>query len=484
MGRPLNKYAVAAAFGLLFAVVAWILHKAPLISDDFEFANYGYSRIEQVLPYVLYYGNGRLLGNIGGVLLINYPILCALVKAAVICGIIWILPVALGIKNDPRYMVISAVMLLLTNPDIFGQVFTWTSGFMNMVPPVLIMLSCIALIRNAERFSFGRMILIGILGVAGQLYAEHSTVIHILLALWMVIVYYFEKNPVRRKYALCWLLTAIAGAALMFAIPKVFYLENNRTAGYRHFHFSDLFFYVTKSAMLITHTISRCTGLLLGISIFALLLPRAKGMLVKSGWYLIYPAISAVFQFVTGDVGILKLVRYVLLYGGLILYVAFLVDDIWKYTSKPVRREMLVFLGVAATSVAPFLIISPFGERCIFLCYILLCMVLLRGLHFVLAQGVDAWFGKITAGGIALLLAGLVFLNYEFSRIDAYNTQRDTYIREQIAAGESEVIVYDIPSRYAFNTYLLELYYYREKQHDIQFEIVEYEVWESMTQNR
>ena len=98
-------------------------------------------------------------------------------------------------------------------------------------------------------------------------------------------------------------------------------------------------------------------------------------------------------------------------------------------------------------------------------------------------KGDPSWaFSRIPLG-IILLIGGILFLNFEFSRIDAYNTKRDTYITEQIAAGKSEITIFDIPSRYTFGTYLPELYYYREKQHDTKFTIVEYKVWEALAEN-
>ena len=468
---------------LLFASITWILIKSPLISDDFEFANLGYATINQALPYVLFYGNGRLLGNIAGVVLINYPVLSAMIKAAVICGIIWMLPMALGIQKEPRYMVISALLLTLMNPDIFGQVFTWTSAFMNFVPPILFMLICMALIRNARIVSSKRMLLLGVLGIAGQLFVEHSTMLHILIASVTVVESHLKKDPVRKQYALCWLAASIAGALLMFLIPHIFYLEDNRTTGYRKFHVPDLMSYALKSVFLIINTLSKSTCLIAGISLVMLVLTKKQGVTLQTVCYLVYPFISVFFQFVIGETGIIRLARYFFLYGGLILYLSLFIYDIWKHTNKSVFLEVLLFMGYAVTSVAPFLIVSPFGERCIFVSYVLLSMMLIRIIHHVYSLGNGQWFKRTIYSGIILLIGGILFLNFEFSRIDAYNTKRDTYITEQIAAGKSEITIFDIPSRYTFGTYLPELYYYREKQHDTKFTIVEYKVWEALAEN-
>ena len=477
------KYYPSFGFLLLFCGLTAILYCSPLISDDFEFADNGYRKLSQVLPYVLYYGNGRLLGNIGAVWLINYPLLCATIKSAMICGIIWALPRAAGIQHKPECSVIAALLLLLMNPDIFAQVFTWTSGFMNYVPPTLTMLLCIILVRNSNQISYGRMLLLGMLGFAGQLFVEHATVIHILLAALLVLQYHTEKDSVRSRYALCWLFAAFAGALLMFVLPKIFFLEDNRTIGYRTLHLLDTIKYATTSIILILHTLSRNVVLFCSLSIFAVTLHKTSGRVVSRAgcWYWIYPAISFAFLCINSEFGVLKLLRYILLYGGMLLYIVLFLIDLFKFTDKSTSQKSLILAALAITSLVPFLIISPFGERCIFLCYILLVLIVFCGINFLLEhqQFKVPFTARIVV--VITLIFGLILLATEFNMIDRCNTQRDDYIQAQLFEGQTEITIFNLPSRYAFHTYLPEMYYYQNRRWDTDFIIVDYEEWLTIT---
>lgn len=481
-----NKQWSILGYVFLFCCTTGILYHAPLISDDFEFADYGYAKLTQVLPYVLYYGNGRLLGNIGAVWLINYPFICAAVKAAMICGIIWALPRAAGIQHKPECALLSALLVLLMNPHIFAQVFTWTSGFMNYVPPVLTMLLCVILVRSEGCVSPVRLLVLGLVGFAGQLFVEHATVIHIIIASLLLVLYLKEKDPSRSRYALCWLVAALAGALVMFAIPKIFFLEENRVSGYRVFHLADVVSYAAKSALLMLHTLGRNPILFVLLSLFAkgLRNSRGKGFDWKSCVYLAYPLVSGMFLVIEGTEGVLRAVRYLALYGGLAVYALCLILDIWKYTDRTDNREMLALIGLAVVSLVPFLIISPFAERCVFLCYCLLCLLLLRGLQYLQEKEIFVLAKPAVWLCTAVILGGLVFLGSEFVQMRAYDIQRDTYIKEQMAKGETEITIFDIPSRYAFTTYLAGTYYYDTVRQDTNFTVVSYEQWVELTKTK
>ena len=53
---------------LLFSILMYL---SPLISDDIEFVSMSFPNLSDVIHYSLYYGNGRLLGNISAISLSN-----------------------------------------------------------------------------------------------------------------------------------------------------------------------------------------------------------------------------------------------------------------------------------------------------------------------------------------------------------------------------------------------------------------------------
>ena len=95
-----------------------ILYISPMLSDDFEFASYHFNNIGKIMRYSLYYGNGRLLGNIGACILNNNRIVCVIVKVVMILAMMLLIPKVINIKNKVLEYIIY-LMLLGTAPEIF-----------------------------------------------------------------------------------------------------------------------------------------------------------------------------------------------------------------------------------------------------------------------------------------------------------------------------------------------------------------------------
>lgn len=173
-----------------------------MMSDDFEFASYHFNNIGKIMRYSLYYGNGRLLGNIGACILNNNKILCVIVKVVVILAMMLLIPKVINIKNRVLEYVIY-LMILGTAPEIFGQIFVWISGFQNYIPPIVFMFACMWICKGYSRKS-SQLFCIGIMGFISQLYVEHCTVIHIMIA-GLYLIYYIKEDDEKKKCSEAWL---------------------------------------------------------------------------------------------------------------------------------------------------------------------------------------------------------------------------------------------------------------------------------------
>ncbi|MGN1194774.1 MAG: hypothetical protein ACI4SB_04765, partial [Acutalibacteraceae bacterium] len=90
---------VALLFAVMFFALAIVLYFSPLASDDWEFLSYNYQSLGEAINYALYYGNGRFLGNLGGIVLAPHPILAAVYKSLSICLLGILLPLLFEAKN-------------------------------------------------------------------------------------------------------------------------------------------------------------------------------------------------------------------------------------------------------------------------------------------------------------------------------------------------------------------------------------------------
>ena len=464
-------------YSLLFIFLGFICVNTPLISDDFEFADLALTNPRDLISYVLYYGNGRLMGNLTGIFLINYPILCGLIKAVTFCGIIWLLPRVITVSSKNRVFLAAFVPLLVlgVNPDIAGQVLTWTSGWANFIPPILIGLLCLYVIQSRNRFSFKAAALIVVLGFLGQLYVEHATAIQILSALCLLVYYHKRGHKIQARYTLYWLVAGLCGAALMFAIPKVFFLEVNRTTGYRTFHIHDFVGHAFGALLFSISTFEQCIALLSVFSLFGFLVNKGRSAiaLLKKTVYLLSPVFLGIYPFLNISWSILELAKH----GLTLIYLALLLIDILLMKDQ-VKKLAVLWLGILAIiATAPFLVITPFGERCMHLSYTLLCIAALICVNSCIESD-DSIPAKLLQCASAISTAAVcVILAVSMAKMRHYDNIRDSYIRQQIAAGETEIVVFDLPTRYAFNTYLLDLYYYDQQPKDVSFEIIDLDTW-------
>ena len=221
------NWKLTACFAGTFMFLVVIMFLSPLSSDDYRLLAYNFIGIKEAFLFNLQYANGRLLGNFLGYIIVNSLFLKIIVKAFLITALIFMIPSVLKIKKSWAYYV-SFVLLLAMDPEIFGQVYSWTAGFNNYVPPVFFICLIILLIeRFADRIKtvFAHIVLVAViivLSVCSQLYLELNTLLNIALAIILVIV--SKRSGERQQFNLyltCFCSLTI-GAIIMFILPKIF----------------------------------------------------------------------------------------------------------------------------------------------------------------------------------------------------------------------------------------------------------------------
>lgn len=236
-------------FILSLIVFGTVAYGSPLTSDDVEFAGYRFGGFGEIFEYALTYGNGRLLGNLGAVLFARSDWLRIVTRTLTLSLITVLMPYVLGAKKKRTYL-LSFIFMITVSPRIFAQVYSWSSGFQNYVPPILMTLA----VFSAYRFNSGRRLSVPaysalclgvfVAGFCGQLYVEHSTCLNImaatvLLAASLISAKVSRKNGTEVKGrngtlpASVYLLSTLVGGAAMFLIPKLWGLPGNRSEKYR-----------------------------------------------------------------------------------------------------------------------------------------------------------------------------------------------------------------------------------------------------------
>lgn len=269
---------------IVFSFLVLIMSLSPMIIDDFMFQSLNLNGFIENINYSLGYGNGRLLGNLGILYLMKYPLLKIIIKSLAIVFLINLIRKVLFITEDNNIQlsVLSFLLIIGIAPQIFAEVFTWTSGFANYVPPIICMLLCLIIIQNENTHLKHETILIFVLGVAGQLFVEHSTVINMATAL--VALFYSQKcNREKIFVNMVWLSGTTIGTITMVFIPKLF-CEFNEFEGYQKLNLHgirELIISIVSNAMYISKLISENVILFLALSMLLICIIRKKKCLKK-----------------------------------------------------------------------------------------------------------------------------------------------------------------------------------------------------------
>ena len=190
-----RKKSAIFVFFCCFAMFAAVGSFYSPTSDDFYFMTFKYASFSTIFHNALYYGNGRLLGNLGAILICNSVFLNVIAKGVVLSGIAVLLPLLLNVQTGFGY-ILSALLFAGISPSVFAQVYSWTSGFQNYAPPVFLLIICLLLIKyNPKNKVLSAVSYFGVavFGFCSQLYVEHNTVINIIIAAVTVLLCFISN---------------------------------------------------------------------------------------------------------------------------------------------------------------------------------------------------------------------------------------------------------------------------------------------------
>lgn len=474
-----------------FAFFCLIMWCAPYSSDDLEFGTLPYTTFGEYLKYVLEYGNGRILGNFCAILLTNSRVLCILVKAFVLATTVMLLPAVLGLCHAGDYL-LSFLLVTAIDAGIFGEVYAWTSGFSNYMPPVWMSLILLWLVQHYGALShswqkLAAVLCVAVLGVASQLFIEHSSGVNVLLALSAVVVYARRREEGTTLVSLLWLAAAVFGLGLMLIVPRVFHIADNHTDTYRTAHINSVVSILVSCAknviQLSNHHFGPCTLPLCFGAFATVYMTRNRrsdrwnhALFMAAGSALIYLLLSLTLS-LDGYLGKSAIVQHVISGGfALVPYVVWVVAAA-RIDDESLRWKLLGLLGFALISLAPLLVVTPIPVRVVFQAHVfvmlgaMVCFAELRK-HF--PENGMAMFTK-TAAAVSLIL--VVLLGSVFVSIRFMSQVREAHIRREIENGAEEVVIFSLPYGYTTWDHLWAQKFYNNTDRDVTFSSISFDNW-------
>lgn len=448
----------------LFALFAVLAYLFPYSGDDWGWGSQiGLVRLESWFADY----NGRYAGNLLVMALTRNKLICALaVSAFLVCVSVFPKIFASG-KGIAPYAL--GTLLLLTVPrGVFTQSVVWTSGFSNYVPPAVLTMLYLILIRNifenkAPQYKPYASVAAVLLGFVGALFMENLTVFNVLISIVIIADTYRRW---RRVYAphILYFSASLAGAVLMFSNSAYglvvrqedFYrstliergILDTLTENFRHF-FENLLAenFVGVSAFSLLCALA-CLALkrqaceksyrvclralwVNFISVFVILL---KGRF--DDWELVFESSS--YALVTTAVLFAVAVLY-FASAGVILFLGVRND---RLRNKALFVYVCIFL-----SGAPLMVVNPVGPRCFFPhCFMLatVSVTLLVYLTDVLKPD-DETRKRLGAFLTGTCIASLAFFLGVYGLIHSYDKTRSEYVKKQADEGFKTAVIYYLP---------------------------------------
>ena len=468
---------------------------APYTYDDYEFARVPYANFGELIHFCLTYGNGRLLGNIGGIVLNQYPVLGAVVKGIVMSTTVILLPAVCGLRSKYAYL-LSFLLVTAIDPALFAQIYTWTSGFGNYTPPVFLILVCLYLIQQypqEDGFTGKKAAICSglfLIGLASQLYIEHSSIINLVLALFLVLKAWTSPKKHGLTPAIILTFATAAGLLIMFWIPAHFMASaNNHTTGYRSLYVDSIatfIFNCARNALRLTNHyfglsgVPLCAGAALTVYLTRNNRKEKWNTLLYAGGFipLAYMIVSSILNiegWYAEPAIIHHAIAMIMVLTGLLTWVVAL----FAMEDKLFRNRILVLLGFAVFSMLPLLIVTPIRIRVLYHSQIFVVMACL----LCLCRWMSGWTKKSIAVTMkALCITGMVMvlaLGSVFISIRSMAQARHIYTTRQLAEGATAIDFFRIPYSYVHDDTDSGMgdYYYINTPRDVEFMILPFDQW-------
>lgn len=322
---------------ILFIIFGLIGFWMPLTGDDLNWGSYWGNNYFPQGHFLTY--DGRYLGDLLVIVMTKVKPVAFIAYGLFSTLIIFMIQKIHDLLEKPKFIglftaSIMATLMIIAPKSIFRQTLGWHAGFANYVPSVIFPLFLLYLfIKNYDKkdVTYYRTITFSVFlaSILTQLFAEHMTLLNCFIS--VVIWIFFRKhfyNGARKLFNYI-LLGNFIGAILMF-INGAYIKILTGTDSYRH-----------------------VTGSSAGDTIIA---------------YMRHTYTPKFLAFI---------IVAALIFSGAVIFYTYHLKD---FKRKVANYTLLAF---AVISVAPFLVVSPFGSRCMFASFIFCAAIIAINLDII-----------------------------------------------------------------------------------------------------
>lgn len=428
------QYVGLAALFLVLLCLCWLF---PLTGDDWfrEALGLNIHSLSDLIQEVAYRWrttNARILGNVLSYSAGGRKLLMALLRSAIILGIVYGAAEHAGFRSL-RGILLTAAALFALPREMFRQIYPWAAGFFNYVPPVLLLLASFQLLGDVFdekplKTSAPRAAAVFLLGFGGQLFMENDT-LYAICAGFVLLVWYGSRQKKLSPVLLSFFTGTVLGAALLFASPS--YRLVGQSGEYSVGLLSML---RANQREVFRYLISGCPVLFVSLTVLGLVwFSRSKRQ--RLDWAAAAVLVLGCLYFAVNCLTPLwtRANPLVALLWGLSLGFG-----CWRWMPRGGRlNRALFFWASSAVAAFPMLFVSPVGPRCLYLSYV--CLLLTAG-NMLSALPLEKLPVPAT-GAVSALLAAAVLGFYFWLFVPIHRTElaRTAAVEAAMEAGQTEV---------------------------------------------
>lgn len=481
-----NKQYIWKNSAILLAVIAIEIictYFYPITGDDRYFQSLNIVGMKECIHYLKVFGNGRYLGNLLVVFLVNNRMLRTLIKTICVVGI-WMSLIYLCNVKEIWKKSILAILVLFPSNLLAAQVYVWTAGFCNYVVCVCLELTAISCLKKANETKniYVKVLLTLVLIFSvflAQLCSENSTVINVMIA--MIVLIITIKNN-KKIIALIFVISTALGTGLMFLGPKYFHVAY-KMKGYRQV--PTTIKSIVSTIIYNTLTINRsmlgnfCLFLVLTGAILFLYADSRKYIKYYFSGFAIYSFLYFIMDNDREWVYSNYLFRNIISITVFGIYIILIFMTLYK-NKKMVNNKIWLVFYLLIFSIAPLLFVQPIGARTLYYTYILFITFTMQILnHIVISEKAKNIISEIVNIFLMVFLVCNVIM---WSNIHYADNLREKYIKEKMEVGEKQINIPALPKQdFLWNDTMinnsLDCLYKYNKQGDIKFKIQNWDNW-------
>ena len=447
----------------LFLIFAFFIYLFPYSGDDWAWGcKVGLERLQNNFDNY----NGRYVGNLLVMVLTRSKFINMLFTAASLVCVCQFPKIFSSSKSILPYLFGTALFFLIPKA-MLEQTVVWTSGFTNYVPSILLIFLYLILIKDIfekteqPKYHWTTHIIVFFIGFTSSLFMENVTLYSVAVSV-LIIAFTIYKYKKIFLINLLYFISSVIGTCIMFSNSAYSTIAKGedfyRTSG---FNINTI---LEQSKIIFQHYVENNFFLLLIFSSLCAVVYFIYTKTCNDKKYNTLAFLSLLSNFIllfiifqkkefTGwvlnidykDYAHFTTIVFVLV--AILYFATAAVVLLIGINSKSVKTKALLLLISIPILIAPLVVVTPIGPRCLFPPFFLLialCVLLFSYIQTTIT------FNKVTKSSIATvsltyIAASLIFLSSIFTTIHAYDNKRIDYIRRQIDAGYTTVKVCKLP---------------------------------------